>query len=107
MVEQKIFHQKIKRGDEIAEFDLKEPLWIDDMAIQAQCTDQKGNLNHKDLWIKRLEAATGKSSSEIMKLELWKISALQVKWLALFDVNPATFLEDSTVEEKSTSANST
>jgi hypothetical protein len=47
------------------EYELTETLWVDDMSLQQQCIDQKGNLNAKELWIKRLSLATGKTTKSV------------------------------------------
>ena|SRR5690348_1876086 len=106
MAELKTFKIKLKRLDEVVEFDLKEPLWIDDRAIQRLCTNQSGQLVESDLWMRRLESATGRPDSELRKMPNWILDALIIKWLELFEPQPGTFLENSQEAEKSISENS-
>ena len=107
MGELQTFKVRIKRGDDIKEFSLKEPLWIDDASLQMQCTNQMGELVQRTLWPKRIAAATGMTENEVMKMEHWVMSALQTKWLQLFFVGPDTFLEDVKPNEKESQSNTT
>lgn len=89
------------------EYEMTEALWIDDMSLQQQCTDQHGNLNAKELWIKRLAVAIGKSENEIRRLPFWELAGLTTKWLEINEPDKAIFLEDSRKEEKNNFSNST
>lgn len=103
----KVFHIKIQRLNEIHEYDLKEPLWIDDQAIMRQCTNnQQGIIDTQELWLRRLEAATGVSMTELRRLPHWIFRALMEKWTDLFDINLGTFLSDLETKGKKKSKNS-
>lgn len=100
MTELRTFKIKISSKGLEKEYDMKEAVWIDDMSLQMQCTDKNGNLMLKELWIKRIALATGKTENEILKLPNWELGALTVKWLEINEADSAIFLETSQLEKK-------
>jgi len=57
-------------------------------------------INVEELWIKRLHEATGLEDTKLRTMDRRTFQILLTKWLALNDVDPASFLEDTKPEKK-------
>jgi len=57
-------------------------------------------INVEELWIKRLHEATGLEDTKLRTMDRRTFQMLLTKWLALNDVDPARFLEDTKPEKR-------
>ena len=84
--------KNVKSG-ETKIYTIKEISWVRDMQITNECLNaDHQSVNQTELWIRRLQEATGEEDTTLRNMDRRTFEMLVLKWIEINDVDRAAFL---------------